>query len=207
MFDPVGGMDAIASAPLDAFSGVTVHLGRTVSVVRTTADGVEVIAMDAAGGEHRFTGDLNRALPPHLAARLESDLDPVVVAALRDPQPVTTGKIGSGVRRARSGRPATASSAGSRTAIRRSATSGTRRPATWVRVGCWSCAIRSAAGRGPVQPAARTRGVWSCACSSGAGHPRRAVPPDRAEVVVLGGLGDAGALPGGVARASGASSN
>ena len=94
MFHPVGGMDAIAWALLDT-SGVTVHLGRTVSAVRNTSDGVEVIATDAAGGEHRFTGDLGIcALPPHLAARLESNLDPVVMAALREPRPVTTGKIG-----------------------------------------------------------------------------------------------------------------
>ena len=94
MFHPIGGMDAIVSALLDA-CGASVHLERTVSAVRSTADGVEVIATDPAGREHRYVGDLGIcALPPHLAAELESNLDPVVVAALHEPQPVTTGKIG-----------------------------------------------------------------------------------------------------------------
>lgn len=94
MFHPVGGMDALPTALAAALRG-EVLTGRQVTAVEATGDGVRVTAGAAGAEPEVVTADYGICtLPPHLAAALTTDWDPAVVAALRTPTPIGTGKIG-----------------------------------------------------------------------------------------------------------------
>lgn len=97
MLTPVGGMDRIPHA-FAARLGSVIRYGAVVREVRRTADGgVRVVFADAAQGgtAGEITGDFCIcALPPHLLARLPSDLSPAALAALKLGFADHAGKVG-----------------------------------------------------------------------------------------------------------------
>ncbi|MFF5985663.1 flavin monoamine oxidase family protein [Prauserella flavalba] len=95
MLQPVGGMDAIPRALYDAVGRDKVRLGARVTGVTDTDRGVEVTYTDRRGKEVLLTADFCVAtLPPHLMAKVPTNLDPAVTAALRYPTVTSAGKIG-----------------------------------------------------------------------------------------------------------------
>ncbi|MFG1822418.1 flavin monoamine oxidase family protein [Microbispora bryophytorum] len=90
MFQPVGGMDAIAVALAGAVGRDRIHTSAEVKRITNLPDGVEV---EHTGGRTRADYCV-AALPPHVLARIPGNLDARVVAALRTPTPVSAGKIG-----------------------------------------------------------------------------------------------------------------
>ncbi|TWE14135.1 monoamine oxidase [Prauserella muralis] len=100
MLQPVGGMDALPLALYRAIGKDTVRLGAEVVRLTDTADGVEVVHRDTRGRQTVERADFCVAtLPPHLMAKVPSNLDPAVTAALRFPRPSPVGKIGLEYRR------------------------------------------------------------------------------------------------------------
>ncbi|GAA2848759.1 flavin monoamine oxidase family protein [Streptosporangium fragile] len=95
MFQPVGGMDAIAGALADAVGRDRIRTGTRVTGIKNLPDGVEVTHQ---GGTLRADYCI-ATLPPHLLARLPHNLGAQVTAALRTPVPVAAGKIGLEYRR------------------------------------------------------------------------------------------------------------
>jgi monoamine oxidase len=90
MFQPVGGMDAIVGAMRAALRAGP----RTGSRVVAVGDEAEGVSARLASGEV-LRADLGICtVPPHLAAVLPSPWPRDVAAALREPTPFTTGKIG-----------------------------------------------------------------------------------------------------------------
>lgn len=95
MMQPVGGMDAIAMALYRTLGRQTVRLGAAVTKITNGPDGVAVTYRDGGGKEALVTADFCVAtLPPHLLARIPTNLDPAVTTALRFPTPTPVGKIG-----------------------------------------------------------------------------------------------------------------
>ncbi|MFC0550083.1 flavin monoamine oxidase family protein [Planotetraspora thailandica] len=95
MFQPVGGMDAIAHALADAVGRDRITTSTQVTKITNKPDGVEVVH---SGGS--TTADYCvAALPPHVLARIPGNLDAQVVSALRTPVPLAAGKIGLEYRR------------------------------------------------------------------------------------------------------------
>ncbi|MEW9532665.1 flavin monoamine oxidase family protein [Microbispora sp. NPDC049125] len=90
MFQPVGGMDAIAAALADAVGRDRIRTSAVVKKITNLPDGVEVLH---SGGSIRADYCV-AALPPHVLARIPGNLEAGVVAALRTPVPVSGGKIG-----------------------------------------------------------------------------------------------------------------
>ncbi|OLT38706.1 amino acid oxidase [Saccharomonospora sp. CUA-673] len=96
MLQPVGGMDAIVDALVDAVrgNGAEIITGAPVTELRNTDDGVE-ITYRGADGDTVLRGDFCIAtLPPHLMAELPTNLDPAVADALRTPEIWAAGKLG-----------------------------------------------------------------------------------------------------------------
>ncbi|AUS77318.1 amino acid oxidase [Actinoalloteichus sp. AHMU CJ021] len=95
MFQPVGGMDAIVTALERAVGVHRVTHHAEVRALTTGADGVRVVYRDARGRDQVATADYCVAtLPPRLLARLDHNLGPEVSAALAQPRPTASGKIG-----------------------------------------------------------------------------------------------------------------
>jgi monoamine oxidase len=95
MFQPVGGMDRIAYA-LERRIG-TDRVRYRSEVVRLTnlPDGVEVVYRDRTGRKRAHRGDFCVAtLPPHIMARIPTNLGSSVHAALARPRPTPVGKMG-----------------------------------------------------------------------------------------------------------------
>lgn len=100
MFQPVGGMDAIARAFGEAVGKHRIRTGAQVTKITNLADGVEVEYTDAHGRTRLVKADLCvAAMPPHLLARTAHNLGADVQAALQTPVPVNSGKIGLEYRR------------------------------------------------------------------------------------------------------------
>ena len=99
MLQPVGGMDAIPMA-LYRLLGNKVQLGAAVTKLTDGPRGVEVVYKDKRGKENVVRADYCvAALPPHVMARVPTNLDPKVTAALRYPVATPVGKIGLEYRR------------------------------------------------------------------------------------------------------------
>jgi monoamine oxidase len=100
MLQPVGGMDAVPMALYHAIGCHKVRLGAAVTKVTDLAHGVEVVYKDARGKEVLVRADFCvAALPPHVMARIPTNLDARVTAALRYPTATPSGKIGLEYRR------------------------------------------------------------------------------------------------------------
>ena len=100
MLQPVGGMDAIPMALYRAIGTQKVRLGSEVTKVTDSAQGVEVVYQDRHGNEKVVRADFCvAALPPHVMARVPTNLDPRVAAALRYPTATPVGKLGLEYRR------------------------------------------------------------------------------------------------------------
>ncbi|WP_230423746.1 flavin monoamine oxidase family protein [Prauserella cavernicola] len=100
MMQPVGGMDAIPAALHRAVGKDKVKLGTRVTGVTDTPRGVEVTYRDKRGKHVRLDADFCVAtLPPHLMAKVPTNLGPDVTAALRYPTVTSAGKIGLEYRR------------------------------------------------------------------------------------------------------------
>ncbi|HEY0450482.1 flavin monoamine oxidase family protein [Actinophytocola sp.] len=100
MMQPVGGMDAIPTALYRAIGTGTVKLNAAVTKLTDGPDGVEVVYKDKRGKEILLRADFCvAALPPHVMARIPTNLDPAVAAALRFPTVTPVGKIGLEYRR------------------------------------------------------------------------------------------------------------
>ena len=93
MYTPVGGMDRI----YDAFHrklGDRVRFGTVVTSMRNVPEGVTV-EYTQGGVPRTITSDyVICTLPPHLVAQLRTNLAPNVLAALRAPKAVASGKLG-----------------------------------------------------------------------------------------------------------------
>ena len=95
MFQPVGGMDRIAYAFEQAVGVQKFRYGATVTGITTLPAGVEVAYTDAGGAARVARADYAVCtLPPHIAARIPSNLGAEVTASLAHAVPVSTGKIG-----------------------------------------------------------------------------------------------------------------
>ncbi|MEU6645984.1 flavin monoamine oxidase family protein [Saccharomonospora sp. NPDC046836] len=100
MLQPVGGMDAIPMALYAAVGKDKVRLGAEVTKLTDTAGGVEVLYRDKNGKEVLVKADFCVAtLPPHIMARVPTNLDAGVTAALKYPTITPAGKIGLEYRR------------------------------------------------------------------------------------------------------------
>lgn len=95
MFQPVGGMDAIVTRLADAVGRDRILTSTQVKKVTNLPDGVEVVH---SGGSVRADYCV-AALPPHVLARIPSNLGPQVTGALSTPVPMSAGKIGLEYRR------------------------------------------------------------------------------------------------------------
>lgn len=94
MFHPVGGMDRLVEALASALH-TQVRTGEEVLAVRGGGGGVEVDHRGADGEPRRLRADLGICtLPPRLAAALDTTWTAETLAALREPVPFVTGKIG-----------------------------------------------------------------------------------------------------------------
>jgi monoamine oxidase len=95
MFQPVGGMDHIPYALAKAVGQNRIRYRSEVLRVTDLVDGVEVVYQDAQGKEHMERGDFCvAALPPHIMARIPTNLGAKVTAALAYPAPLAVGKMG-----------------------------------------------------------------------------------------------------------------
>ncbi|TDD13858.1 flavin monoamine oxidase family protein [Kribbella turkmenica] len=94
MFQPVGGMDRIPYAFEKAIGRDKFQYGAEVTGLRNTTTGVEVTFR--AGSRIRVvTADYAICtLPPHLAAKVPSNLPAPILEALKYARPVNAGKIG-----------------------------------------------------------------------------------------------------------------
>ncbi|WP_262852341.1 flavin monoamine oxidase family protein [Mumia quercus] len=94
MLQPVGGMDQIAYAFERAIGRGKIRYGTEVVAYRNTSQGVEV-DYRTNGGQRTVDADfLVCALPPHIAAKITSNLPAEVVTALRSATVTNAGKIG-----------------------------------------------------------------------------------------------------------------
>ncbi|GLW06166.1 monoamine oxidase [Microtetraspora sp. NBRC 13810] len=94
MFQPVGGMDAIARALAARVGEDRIRTGVRVTRITGLPDGVE-IAYQGPDGPGTLRADYCvAALPPHILAKIPGNLGPEITAALATPTPVAAGKIG-----------------------------------------------------------------------------------------------------------------
>ena len=94
MFQTVGGMDALTNALAGAVGADRIRLGRRVTKITNLPDGVEVVTEGAGGAQTHRADYCVATLPPHLLARVESNLDAGVRTALSRAVPFSAGKIG-----------------------------------------------------------------------------------------------------------------
>lgn len=100
MMQPVGGMDAIPRALVDAVGAGNIRVGAKVTRVADKPTGVDVFYRDRYGVECLIQAEFCvSALPPQVMARIPTNLDPAVGAALRYPVVVPVGKLGLEQRR------------------------------------------------------------------------------------------------------------
>ncbi|MET3920326.1 flavin monoamine oxidase family protein [Arthrobacter sp. UYEF20] len=95
MFQPVGGMDRIPYAFEKAIGPGKICYGARVLGLRNTPAGVEVDYTNSDGQTRRSEADFAIcALPPHIAAKVPSNLPAETIAALQFAQPTDAGKMG-----------------------------------------------------------------------------------------------------------------
>jgi monoamine oxidase len=95
MFQPVGGMDRIPYAFEKAIGRDKISYGAKVLGLRNTAAGVEVDYTNPDGRTKRLEADFAIcALPPHIAAKVQSNLPAETTAALHYAEPIDAGKMG-----------------------------------------------------------------------------------------------------------------
>jgi monoamine oxidase len=95
MFQPVGGMDRIPYAFEKAVGRDNISYGAKVIGLRNTTAGVEVDYADPNGRTKRLEADFAICtLPPHIAAKIPSNLPVETTAALQFAEPIDAGKMG-----------------------------------------------------------------------------------------------------------------
>jgi monoamine oxidase len=94
MFQPVGGMDAIAHALVRAVGADRIETGVRATKIVNLPDGVEVTCQGPDGVAVRKADYCVAALPPHVLARIPGNLGTPVVSALASARPTSAGKIG-----------------------------------------------------------------------------------------------------------------
>ena len=94
MYQPVGGMDRIPYAFAKAIGDQNITYSAEVIAFRNTTDGVSVDYRQK-GKSHTVAGDFAiNCMPPHVAARVPSNLPPEIVTALASVSVTNAGKIG-----------------------------------------------------------------------------------------------------------------
>ena len=94
MYQPVGGMDRIAYAFANAIGARNFRYNAEVLEYNNTADGVTV-TYATADGPRTITADFAiNAMPPHIAARIRSNMPAEIVTALGSVSRTNAGKIG-----------------------------------------------------------------------------------------------------------------
>ncbi len=95
MFEPVGGMDAIAQG-FERVTGRFIHYGHEVLEIRQHEDGVRIVVADTRTGETReVEGDYCICtIPLSVLSRIPADFSPAFAEAIRAPTYATTGKMG-----------------------------------------------------------------------------------------------------------------
>jgi monoamine oxidase len=95
MYQPVGGMDRIAFAFAKAIGARNFRYNAEVVEYRNTTDGVAVTYQTATGRPKTITADFAvNTMPPHIAARIPSNMPAEVVTALGSVSRTNAGKIG-----------------------------------------------------------------------------------------------------------------
>ncbi|KAA1420087.1 flavin monoamine oxidase family protein [Mumia zhuanghuii] len=95
MLQPVGGMDRIPYAFEKAIGRDKIEYGAEVSAFRNTSSGVEVEYSVGGRRTKKAKADfLVCTIPPHIAAKIPSNLPADVVSALAYARPTNAGKIG-----------------------------------------------------------------------------------------------------------------
>jgi len=95
MFQPVGGMDGVPMALYRAVGADKVRLGAEITRLTNLPGGVEVTYKDKHGKSQLVKADYCIAtLPPHIMARIPTNLDPAIGSALSFPTVTPVGKIG-----------------------------------------------------------------------------------------------------------------
>ncbi|THJ09906.1 FAD-dependent oxidoreductase [Nocardioides sp.] len=94
MYQPVGGMDRIAYAFAAAIGARNFRYNAEIVDYQNTTDGVEVVYR-SPDGPKRITGDFAvNTMPPHIAAKVRSNLPAEIVTALGSVSRTNAGKIG-----------------------------------------------------------------------------------------------------------------
>ncbi len=95
MFEPVGGMDAIAQG-FERVTGRFIRYGHEVLEIRQHEDGVRIVVADTRTGETReVEGDYCICtIPLSVLSRIPADFSPAFAEAIRAPTYATTGKMG-----------------------------------------------------------------------------------------------------------------
>ncbi|GAB4052812.1 flavin monoamine oxidase family protein [Catellatospora paridis] len=94
MYQPIGGMDRIAYAFAEAIGARRFRYNAEVVAYQNTPDGVAV-TYTTANGPKTITADFAiNAMPPHIAAKIPSNMPAEVVTALGSVSRTNAGKIG-----------------------------------------------------------------------------------------------------------------
>ncbi len=94
MFQPVGGMDRIPYAFEQAIGREKIQYGAEVLGLRNTSTGVEITYTTGSRPQVLTADFAICALPPHIAAKIPSNLPSDIVAALQYARPTNAGKLG-----------------------------------------------------------------------------------------------------------------
>ncbi|WP_406048824.1 flavin monoamine oxidase family protein [Kribbella sp. NBC_00889] len=94
MFQPVGGMDRIPYAFEEAIGKDKIQYGAEVTGLRNTGAGVEVTYTSGTRSRVLTADYAICTLPPHLAAKVPSNLPAPILEALKYARPTNAGKLG-----------------------------------------------------------------------------------------------------------------
>ncbi|TDB97351.1 FAD-dependent oxidoreductase [Micromonospora fluostatini] len=94
MYQPVGGMDKIAYAFAAAIGARRMRYNAEIVEYRNTTSGVEVVYTTPAGPKKAVADFAINTIPPHIAAKISSNLPKAVVTALGSVSVTNAGKIG-----------------------------------------------------------------------------------------------------------------
>ncbi|MEO3778277.1 FAD-dependent oxidoreductase [Micromonospora sp. B11E3] len=94
MYQPVGGMDRIAYAFAEAVGARRLRYNAEIVEYNNTIDGVEVVYTTPDGPKKAVADFAINAIPPHIAAKIRSNLPAEIVAALGSVCVTNAGKIG-----------------------------------------------------------------------------------------------------------------
>ncbi|MFB9907655.1 FAD-dependent oxidoreductase [Allokutzneria oryzae] len=100
LFQPIGGMDRIVRALVDAIGAHRITYEAPVRSIRTTGTGVEVVFDSPDGKPRRELADYCICtVPPQILKDIPANFSKAVREALRAPTPVSAGKMGLQYRR------------------------------------------------------------------------------------------------------------